>query len=224
MDFTPLREPRYFYESQECINPHRVDMASAAMVHFGLDPGKFVCWLSGEYTGHHRDVRRTLAVIHDHVSAQDYKHIRRISLDGCPAQFTFEEPSSNKLELISRGNSKNFISNQVLVRKTMNKEDCYSHLVPMDSILCKLSPYLRHTTQSIVIKEGKNDRIVCDGSTVLKPSDMVMNQITPIAQESPITFGHVKLQAFIDLYNTDQLSELSHLDCLGGHQGMFSIC
>ena len=162
MDFTPLREPRYFYESQERIDPHRVDMASAAMVHFGLDPGKFVRWLSGEYTGHYRDVRRTLAAIHDHVNAQDYGHIERILLDGCPAQFTFDEPSSNKLELISRGNSKNFTSNHALVRKTVNKEDRYSHLVPMDPILCKLSPYLRHTTQSIVIKEGKNDRIVWD--------------------------------------------------------------
>ncbi len=122
-------------------------------------------------------------------------------MDGYPAQFTFDEPSSNKLELISWGNSKNFTSNQALVKKTMNKEDRYSHLVPMDPILCKLSPYLRHTTQSIVIKEGKSDRIVWDGSTVLKPSDIVMNQITPIAKESPITFGHVKIQVFIDLYN-----------------------
>ncbi len=72
LDFTPLREPHYFYESQERIDPHRVEMASAAMVHFGLDPGKFVRWLSGEYTGHHRDVCRTLDAIQEHVSAQDY--------------------------------------------------------------------------------------------------------------------------------------------------------
>jgi hypothetical protein len=38
----------------------------------------------------------------------------------------------------------------------MNNEDRYSHLVPMDQLLCTLSPYLRHTTQSIVIKDGKN--------------------------------------------------------------------
>ncbi len=84
----------------------------------------------------------------------------------------------------------------------MNKEDRYSHLVPMDPILCKFSPYLCHTTQSKVIKEGKNDRIVWDGSTVLKPTDIVMNQITPVDQESPVTFSHVKLQIHIDIYNT----------------------
>ena len=64
--------------------------------------------------------------------------------------------------------------NPKLVRKTM------------------FSPYLCHITQSIVIKEGKNDRIVWDGSTVMKPTDIVMIQITPVDQESPATFGHVK--------------------------------
>ena len=36
----------------------------------------------------------------------------------------------------------------------------------------------------------------------MKPTNIVMNQITPVAQESPVTFGHVKLQIYIDIYNT----------------------
>ena len=36
----------------------------------------------------------------------------------------------------------------------------------------------------------------------MKPTDIVMNQITPVDQESPVTFGHVKLQIYIDIYNT----------------------
>jgi hypothetical protein len=62
--------------------------------------------------------------------------------------------------------------------------------------------HLCHTTQSIVIKEGKNDCIVWDGLMVMKPTDIFMNQITPVDQESPVTFGHVKLQIYIDIYNT----------------------
>ena len=138
----------------------------------------------------------------NHVNANDYNHIKQILMDGCLAQLIFKEPPNNKLEFISRGNSKNFIANQKLVRKTMNKEDRYSHLVPMDSILCKFSPYLHHTTQSIVIKKGKNNRIIWDGLTVMKPTNIFMNQITPDAQESLVTFGHVKVQIYIDTYNT----------------------
>jgi hypothetical protein len=29
-----------------------------------------------------------------------------------------------------------------------------------------------------------------------------MNQVTPITREAPITFGHVKMQMYIDIYNT----------------------
>ena len=123
-------------------------------------------------------------------------------MDGCPAQFTFKEPLSNKLEFISCGNSKSFANNPALVKKTMNKEDRYSHLVPMDPLLCKLSPYLWHTIQSIIIKEGKSDCIVWDSSTVICPTDIVMNQVTPVAKEAPITFEQVKGQVYADIYNT----------------------
>jgi hypothetical protein len=84
----------------------------------------------------------------------------------------------------------------------MNKEDRYSHLVPMDLLLCKLSPFLCHTMQSIVIKDRKNDCIVWDGSTVTQLTDIVMNQVTPVTQEAPVTFGHDKSQIFTDIYNT----------------------
>ncbi len=97
-------------------------MASAAMIHFGLDPGKFVHFLSGKYTGQYRDVRHTLDAIWDHVTSDDYSHIKQILLDGCPAQLTFKEPSNNKLEFISHGNLKSFVENPQLVQKTMKKE------------------------------------------------------------------------------------------------------
>ncbi len=72
----------------------------------------------------------------------------------------------------------------------------------MDLLLCKLSPCLCHTMQCIIVKEGKINCIVCNGSTVTRPTDIVMNQVTPVAQEAPVTFGHVKSQIYIDIYNT----------------------
>jgi hypothetical protein len=202
VDFTPLQDPYLGYEQQDHISLYHVEMASVAMIHFGLDPGKFVCFLLGKYTGQHRDVCCTLDAIRDHVTSDDYSHIKQILLDGCTTQLTFEEPSSNKLEFVSRGKSKSFVENPQLVQKTMNKEDRYSHLVPMDPLLCKLSPYLHHTMQSIIIKDGKHNRIVWDGSSVTQLTDIVINQITSVTQEAPVTFGHVKSQIYTDIYNT----------------------
>ncbi len=202
VNFTPLQDPRLGYKQQDHINPYCIEMASAAMIHFGLDPGKFVHFLSGKYTGQYWDICCTLDAIRDHVTSDDNGHAKQILLNGCSTQLTFKEPSSNKLEFISRGNSMSFVKNPQLVQKTMNKEeDRYSHLAPMDPLLCKLSPYLCHTMQSIVIKDGKNNCIVWDRLTVTPPTDIVMNQVTPGAKEAPVMFGHVKSQIFLDIYN-----------------------
>ena len=60
LDFTSLREPRLNYKEQALIDPHCMEMASAAMLHFGLDVGKFVRWMGGEYIGSSRNVSRVL--------------------------------------------------------------------------------------------------------------------------------------------------------------------
>ena len=106
IDFSSLRDPRYDYEKQTKICLHRVEMASAAMVYFGLDPGKLVRWLGGEYIGESRDVFRILATVKDHISNDNYAHMERIFIDGCPAELQFYKPLSNKLTMIKRGNSK----------------------------------------------------------------------------------------------------------------------
>ncbi len=184
------------------IDPCQVLMANAAMVHFGLDPGHIIHWLAGEYTGHHRNLHSTLAAIRDLISIEDYQHMKRILLHGCPAKLTFNGPLDKKLEMIKQENSKIFNKNINLVLKTMNKEDRYSHLVPLDETMCHFSPHCRHKTQTMVIKKGKNDRLCWDGSTTMRPTDIVMNQITPLAKEAPIMFGHVKMQMYTDIYNT----------------------
>ena len=114
MDFSLLCKPWYNYEQQEQINPHRIEMASAAMVHFGLNPGKFVRWIGGKYTGYHCDVQRTLVAVCPYITAEDYNHIERILLDGCPAELMFTEPLDNKLKMIRQGNSKSFNDNPIL--------------------------------------------------------------------------------------------------------------
>jgi hypothetical protein len=48
VDFIPLRDPRLGYEQQDHIDPYRMEMASAAMIHFGLDPGKICMLIVGQ--------------------------------------------------------------------------------------------------------------------------------------------------------------------------------
>ena len=75
-------------------------MASAAMIHLSLYPGKLVRWLGGKYTGEHRDVNRTLTEVRDHVSSDNFNHMKRILLKGSPFELTFNEPLANKSLMI----------------------------------------------------------------------------------------------------------------------------
>jgi hypothetical protein len=67
IDFSTLRKPRLNYESQMQIDPYQVSMTNAAMAHFGLNPGRFVQWMGGKYTGQHCDIYSTLAAVKGHV-------------------------------------------------------------------------------------------------------------------------------------------------------------
>jgi hypothetical protein len=96
IDFSTLREPRLNYKSQMQIDPHQVCMANAAMAHFGLDSGRFIQWMGGEYTGQHRDMHSTLAAVRGHVSADDYAHMKWILLDSFPAQLNLKIPSATR--------------------------------------------------------------------------------------------------------------------------------
>ena len=51
-------------------------MASAAMIHFGLDPGKLMRWIGGKYMGKRCEVNRTLTAVKDHVSADNFNHMK----------------------------------------------------------------------------------------------------------------------------------------------------
>jgi hypothetical protein len=84
----------------------------------------------------------------------------------------------------------------------MNKEDRYSQEFPMDALICLLSPYLQHTTHTMVLKEDKNPRLCYEAKTTRKPTDIIMSQVTPVRHKAPITFGKVKQQLYTDLYNT----------------------
>jgi hypothetical protein len=62
-DFTSLCDPCLGYEQQDHIDPHCMEIASTAMIHFGLDTGKFVRFLLGKYTGQYLDVCCTLDAV-----------------------------------------------------------------------------------------------------------------------------------------------------------------
>jgi hypothetical protein len=52
------------------------------------------------------------------------------------------------------------------------------------------------------MKLEKKDRLIWDRTTILLTLDIAMNQVTSVTHEAPVTFVHVKIQLYINIYNT----------------------
>ena len=197
VDWRPLLKPRLNYEDQDKIDIHRVDMATALAVRYGLCPGRIVRTLRGEFMGASRNVEFIFESVEDVVSKEDYLHIKRILTTGYPSKLKFDESQENRLKMIQRGNQKSLLDHPEVGEKVINKEDRYSHIIIFHDYICILGPHLRHNSQGLVDLK----RLVWDGSTKRSPTDMVMNDCTPTDDEADIDVGTAKCDFYWLIYN-----------------------
>jgi hypothetical protein len=175
LDFLPLRKPRIGYADHQAIPQACMNMATAAMIHYGLQPGMLIRYLKGEYVGESRNVPAILEAVSPHISEEDANHIRWILLQGCPLKLTLSKPNKMKNKIIAQGNQPTFYLYPELVTKTMNKEEKNSHLIPVKLWVLLCSPYAQSTSQGIQIKPGKKPQIIWGGSTKASPNQIVLN-------------------------------------------------
>ena len=97
-------------------------MMAECVIHYGLDFGLVTRYLGGEYTGAGRDVDATLEEIGPHIDPSDFDHIKRLSTQGCPFHFVYQESRLNKMTLLWRGNQKSVLDYPDIFQKTMIKE------------------------------------------------------------------------------------------------------
>ncbi len=160
-------------------------------------------FVKGEYVGENRNVPQVLNNVSPYIDAVDAEHIKRILSMGCPSIIDFEESSEMKATIIEKGNQATFKMYPGFVKKTMNKEDRNSHLLPVKLWALCFSPYCCHTAQAqgILVKPGKNPRVIFDASTKGEPHKVVLNEITPTKFEAIINFGKSKMRLLITIYN-----------------------
>ena len=199
-DVSLLRMPRVNFESQREISEERMDMATAVLIAYDMEPGQLVRYMNGEYTGQSRDVDALEEAIGQHVSPEDMQQIRRILTEGCPCEMDFEESQANKRMTLERGNQKSFEGNPVVAKKTLNKEEKNSNVLPVRGWAPMFSASMRATPQGINDK-GVNARVVWDGSTTLGWEEIALNEVTPMEGEAEVTFGQAKMEMYKRLYN-----------------------
>ena len=85
--------------------------------------------------------------------------------------------------------------------KALNKEKRNHHVITFMQWVVRASPYAHHVPQTIIVKEGKKDRLVWDRKTKMAPHEITMNEMTDTTNEAKITFGYVYMAFLIWLWN-----------------------
>ena len=96
----------------------------------------------------------------------------------------------NFLDFFRYGNHSTIDSNIEKTLKTMNKEDRNQYLVSLPNWLARFIPHLHIIPQGLVIKDGKNDRLVWDGSFIPHWSATCINMMLTHATEPEIVYGN----------------------------------
>jgi len=200
LDFSPLKAPRLDYANQQHISQHRVGLATAGLIHYGMHPGMSLRYMKGEYTGKSRSADAILKKVSPYIEPEDARHIHRIITQGCPSQLNFEEDTMNKLAVIEKGNQQTFETHPEVVTKSMNKEEKNSHVLPFRSWVIYFSPFLRCTPQGMREKNGKYP-IIFNSSTQTWMNKVVLNHVTMTEWEANIDFGKSKVNFLINIYN-----------------------
>ena len=103
-------------------------MATASLIRHSMNPGMMIRELSGEYTGETRELD---PILEEHVEPEDLRHMKGILTQGCPFEIDYEEDTAHKMEMLSRGNQKSFEDFPEIVLSTLNKEERFSHVLPL---------------------------------------------------------------------------------------------
>ncbi len=201
VDFSSLRDPVLDYASQTKIDPDRVRLMTACAVYYNLDIGLVVRYLGGEYTASWRNIPEILAAAEPYLSDEVYNHLHRVLTTGCPANFNWNEPASNKRRAIAIGNLPSVSQYEEIAQATVTKEVRNSHLLPLARWICTCSAHARHTPQNILVKQGKKPRLIWDGTTRQSWQDSTMNMMTPIDAELTVTFGTAFLMLCTWIWN-----------------------
>jgi hypothetical protein len=201
VNFMSLRDPVLDYASHTLIAPTRVRLLTACAVHYDLDFGLVTCYLGGKYTAEWHDVKEILSLSEPFVTPEVLSQMERVLTTGCPLHFNWEEEAANKRAFVSRCNLPSIAQHDELVAKTLTKEVCNSHLIPMAWWVCTCSPWGRHVAQNILIKPGKKPRLIWDSSTRMFWYETSMNMVTPVEFKMEITFGTAFTNLCIWIWN-----------------------
>jgi len=204
IDFSPLRNPTPNWSTQTAIDPHRVDMMAACLLHYDLDIPALVQYCGGEHLGAHLQPQDALPHVEDILDPVVVEDLRRILTYGLPGHVNGDISAQQFREYLTHCNHSSLAANLDHTRKVLNKEDRNSSILTLPQWMTPFIPDCGIAPQGLISKPGSKPRIVYDGSFQLSPMSIPYNWFIDLANEPEIVFGEALPGCITELCNLSQ--------------------
>jgi hypothetical protein len=147
-------------------------------------------YIKGKYIGEFRDVSQIINDVFPYINNTDVVHIKQILTKGCPSVINFNEASGMKSFIFEKGYQATFKMYPEIVS-----------LLPVILWVLYSSLSCCHMAQGILVKPGKNTRVIFNASTKGSPHKGMLNKFTPTEFEASIHFSLAKMKLLARIYN-----------------------
>ena len=158
-------------------------------------------YLGGQYTGDDRNVQKILSNIKNRVPQNVFNDVERILTIGAPTHMSGELSRKNFLEYWRYGNHPSICNNRDKIKKVMNKEDKHKYNITLPIWSARFIPNLHLSPQGLVVKPGKNDRLVNDASFVSTHESVCVNMLTHPEKEPELEYGSAFVSHLSRIYD-----------------------
>ena len=201
IDFSKLRTLDPNYDRQVEVPFSRKMQALAACIHYNMHVPSVIRYCGGLYTGTHRDPTVILSDLSTILPPHICLEIRRLYTVGAPKYFNGHSDRQNFLNYRHYGNHSSIKHKPELIRKALNKEDQHRFALPFPGWVSRFIPNLHLTPEGLIVRPGKNDRIIFDASFRMDFDSQCVNMWSNPDREPPIRYGTTFLRHLIRIWN-----------------------
>ena len=202
INFIDIKDPIKDYANQAEINVSRIQKILAASFHYDLDIPTLIRFLGGNFTGEYRDVDSTMNILKEtKCDTKVMEDLHRVFKTGCPNKMNAHSSHKNFMQFLRYGNHSSIDKDIAKTKKAMNKEDRNQFLIPLPMWLARFIKNLHVTPQGLVVKPGKNDRLIWDGSFIPNWQATCINMMLSQATEPEIVYGTTFMKHLESIWN-----------------------
>ena len=160
-----------------------------------------MCSLTGNCTSSCRDPGKMLRECKEALSLDLFTQAKRVLHYHKPTKFTGHITAEQRRQDRACGNHALVVNKIPKVESTLNKEERNKNVAVFPCWLEQLFPDLWLGAQGLIWKEGKNDRLVFDGSFLETLFSTRINQIVSTTDEIELHYGTAMARSLVKMHN-----------------------